>query len=135
MARLDGRLSGFFKSNRASDAPFVLEDATGAVLASVTVDQQLAPDSFADQLFSWGDLATVNLSGGTLIVKLSESPGATGQVIADAIRIVRVGDLAGSSLAGNAAQATDAALIEDPLEEVFEELAGDWQQALEGDGH
>ena len=32
------------------------------------------------------------------------------------------------------AQAADAALIEDPLEEVFDELAADWQQTLGGDG-
>jgi hypothetical protein len=36
-------------------------------------------------------------------------------------------------LADRAAQAADAALIEDPLEEVFDELAADWQQTLDGD--
>ena len=37
-------------------------------------------------------------------------------------------------LADRAAQAVDAALIEDPLEEVFDELAADWQQAFGGEG-
>ena len=37
-------------------------------------------------------------------------------------------------LADRAAQAADAALIEDPLEEVFDELAADWQQTLDGEG-
>ena len=44
-----------------------------------------------------------------------------------------VGDLSGSSLAGNAAQAADAALAEDNLDDDFDELAADWQQVLGGD--
>ena len=36
-------------------------------------------------------------------------------------------------LADRAAQAADAALIEDPLDEVFDDLAADWQQTLAGD--
>ena len=119
------------KSNRASDAPFVIEDSTGAELAAVAVNQQLAPDDRTEAGSAWKDLATVSVSDGMLVVKLSESDNASGQVIADAVRIVRVGALAGSSLSGSA----DAAFAsEELLDDAFDELAGDWQQALEGDG-
>ena len=125
------------KSNRASDAPFVIEDGSGTELAAVAVNQQLAPDDRTDAGSAWKDLATVSVSGGTLVVKLSESATASGQVIADAVRIVRLGDLSRSSLAGSslAGSSADAAFAsEELLDNAFDELSADWQQALEGDG-
>ena len=82
------------KSNRATDALYSIEDATATTLAATTIDQQVAPNDRTESGALWEDLATVNITGGTLIVKLTESAGATGQVIADAVRIEKMGDIA-----------------------------------------
>jgi hypothetical protein len=62
------------------------------VLATVDVNQELAPNDFTDAGVWWEDLGgPYNLTGTTLVVRLSDD--ANEFVIADAVRIVRVGDL------------------------------------------
>jgi hypothetical protein len=70
--------------NRATDAPFtVLDD--GFQLDTVFVDQQLAPDDFTDDGTPWESLGEFVVTGGQLVVELSDD--ANGYVIADAIRL------------------------------------------------
>jgi len=75
------------KSNRATDAPYTIEDGAGTHLASASVNQRHAPASFEEDGNHWENLGIVHVDSGELVVKLNESPGATGQVIADAINI------------------------------------------------
>ena len=75
-------------SNRATDAPYTILDGS-TTLAAVAVNQQLDPAGFADQGAAWQDLATVTIAGPNLTVRLSNA--ANGYVIADAIRIERIG--------------------------------------------
>jgi len=75
--------------NRATDSPFTVLDGDTA-LATVDVNQELAPNDFTDQGAGWKTLGTFNMTGGTLNVQLSDD--ANDFVIADAIRIRRVGD-------------------------------------------
>jgi autotransporter-associated beta strand protein len=81
--------------NRATNAPFTVRDGS-TTLASVPIDQQLLPASFVtpDGTY-WQDLAgpPFAISSDTLTVQLSNS--ADGRVVANAIRIERVGDLPG----------------------------------------
>ena len=76
-------------SNRATDAPYTILDGS-TTLAAVAVNQQLDPAGFADQGAAWQDLATVTIAGPNLTVRLSNA--ANGYVIADAIRIERIGE-------------------------------------------
>jgi hypothetical protein len=74
-------------ADRASDAPFtVLNGIT--TLASVRVNQRLAPADLSDHGAMWEDLGTFTISAGTLTVRLSNV--ANGNVIADAIRLEAV---------------------------------------------
>ena len=78
------------KSNRANDAPFTILD-NAAQVGSVSINQRVAPDDFNtsdDGGTDWEDLGgPYTINSGTLVVQLNESPGQTGQVLADAIRI------------------------------------------------
>ncbi len=78
-------------ANRATDAPFTIFD--GAVpLATVRVDQEQAPNGFLDAGVGWTYLGGIlNITGSTLTVRLSDA--ANQYVIADAIRLERVGGL------------------------------------------
>ena len=79
-------------TNRATDAPFTVFDDT-IPLATVAVNQELAPGSFVEGGVSWGDLgALYSITGSVLKVELSDL--ANEFVIADGIRIERVGALA-----------------------------------------
>ena len=62
----------------------------GTLLASASVNQRLAPATLEEDATLWENLAIVLVDGGELVVKLNESPGATGQVIADAIALREV---------------------------------------------
>ena len=53
------------------------------------VNQQLAPQGFSDQGSTWQDLGTFTITGNQLVVQLSDN--ANGYVLADAIRIEKVG--------------------------------------------
>ena len=86
--RISSTWSSF--SNRATNAPFTVLDGNTTV-ATVPIDQRQAPDDFADQGAFWEDLGTFQVTGSTLTVRLSDA--ADGAVIADAIRVVRLGDL------------------------------------------
>ena len=75
-------------SNRATDAPYrVLNGST--VLSAQDINQELAPDDFADGGVGWKILGVFNISSGSLAVELSNN--ANEYVIADAVRIIRVG--------------------------------------------
>ena len=79
-------------SNRATNAPFVIRDAAGNQLGIASVNQEASPSDFVDANIGWRDLgAAINFNGGSLIVELSNA--ADEFVIADAIRIERIGDL------------------------------------------
>ncbi|MEZ6147911.1 MAG: right-handed parallel beta-helix repeat-containing protein [Planctomycetaceae bacterium] len=76
----------FAYTNRATDAPFSILDGTGGpTLATVDVNQQLAPDDFSTFGSDWENLITVTITGTELVVELSND--ADGYVIADAVRI------------------------------------------------
>jgi probable HAF family extracellular repeat protein len=77
-------------------APFSLF-GNGAPLATVTLDQRNAPSDFSAHGAGWDDLGTFAVAGGTLSVRLSNR--TFGRVIADAIRIERVGGAAGAARA------------------------------------
>jgi hypothetical protein len=70
--------------NRATNAPYTILDGMTS-LGTVTVNQQLAPDDFSTLGSDWEDLMTVQITGDTLVVQLSNL--ADGFVVADAIRI------------------------------------------------
>ena len=82
------------RPNRAPDAPYTIVNDAGVVLAFKTINQQIAPDDFADAGGNWEDLAIVSATDGTLVVKLNGSPEELGIVVADAVRIERIGDVA-----------------------------------------
>jgi len=58
------------------------------LLATVTVNQKTAPNSFVADGSSWQKLGAFKLCSGTLVVQLTNR--ANGQVVADAVRIERV---------------------------------------------
>ena len=74
------------KDNRATDAPYTLEyDGSSE---QTTVNQTAQPNNdHTEGGRKFEILWTVEVTGGTLTVKLNESGGSTGQVIADAIRV------------------------------------------------
>jgi hypothetical protein len=77
--------------NRANNAPYTTRDG-GTPVSLLTVNQQNAPVGFSDGGATWQNLdGTVNITSSTLVVQLSNN--ANGFVIADAIRIQRVGNL------------------------------------------
>ena len=74
----------------ATDSPFRVF-VNGQVRDTVRVDQQRAPDDFAANGGTWERLAQVEVgAGGTIVVLLGDD--ANGLVVADAIRIERLGD-------------------------------------------
>jgi|GEM_PF-2015404 len=79
------------QANRATNSPFtVFNGATP--LATVPINQELAPNDFSAAGASWEDLGgPYNISGSTIVVELTDA--ANEYVIADAVRIERVGDL------------------------------------------
>jgi hypothetical protein len=76
--------------NRATDAPYTILD--GAALdATVLVNQELAPDDFMEAGVGWEDLGIYEITTDIIVVQLNNN--ANEYVIADAIRIERIGDL------------------------------------------
>ena len=95
-------------SNRATDAPFTADG--GAVVQSVDVSQQVAPDDYTtpdgthwEQLFSGGVTVSAN---GTLVVELSDD--ANSYVVADAIMVQYVSPL----LAADSASPSTASVVD-----------------------
>ena len=86
------RVSTSYRSfaNRATNAPFSISDgATKLTIASV--NQQQAANSLTDGGIGFHDLGVFNVLNGSLSVQLTNL--ADGVVIADAIRIERLGDV------------------------------------------
>ena len=77
----------------AFDASFGIENNSGTVLASTTVNQKNAPSGFAYEGYSWDTLGTVNITGGTLVVTLGAGSNSNQYTVADAIRIERIGNV------------------------------------------
>ena len=77
----------------ALDAAFGIENDSGTVLASTTVNQKNAPSGFAYEGYSWDTLGTVNITGGTLVVTLGAGSNSNQYTVADAIRIERIGNV------------------------------------------
>jgi hypothetical protein len=87
----------------ASNAPFTILD-NDTPLATIPANQRQAPNGFPEAGSDWQSIGDVfSISGSTLVVRLT-NVGADGFVIADAVRIERVGDLGGgnSELPGGA---------------------------------
>ncbi len=79
--------------NRASNSPFSVFDNT-TLLATVPIKQTLAPNGYYEQGFSWSSLGELYaITSGTLVVKLTNAVAAGSYVVADAIRVNRLGDL------------------------------------------
>ena len=77
----------------APDAPFTLRDGE-TQRSQVLVDQKNLPAEFTDaEGVTWDTLDTISVTSGTLRVELSEAPG-NNYVVADAVRIERLGDIA-----------------------------------------
>ena len=77
--------------NRARNAPYTVYDGASA-LATVPVNQELTPADFTDLGVGWHDIGgTHDVTGTQLRVVLSDA--ADQYVIADAVRIERVGEL------------------------------------------
>ena len=75
------------------DAPFSIENGSGTVLATTTVNQKNAPSGFADAGTHWDNLGTVNITDGTLVVTLGAGSNSNRYSVADAIRVERIGNI------------------------------------------
>jgi hypothetical protein len=78
----------------ATNAAYTFLDGAGATLGSATISQRTAPNDRLANTVWWEDLGTVSLSSTVLRVRLSDL-NAGGPLIADAVRIERVGNLPG----------------------------------------
>ena len=74
-------------TNRATNAPFTI---IGDTTIGASINQVNNPNDLTDQGSDWEHLGMVNVTGGTLTVELTNT-GANAYVIADAIRIERMG--------------------------------------------
>ena len=70
----------------ATDSPFTIFDGDTA-LATIDVNQEIAPDDLTDAGTTWEEMGTFDISSGLLVVKLTNA--ANEYVAADAIRIER----------------------------------------------
>jgi uncharacterized protein (DUF1800 family) len=76
-------------SYAAPDAQYTVSDGS-TPLGTVTVNQQVDPASFADGASAWQALGTFTVTGSTLNVALTDL-ASSGYVLADAVRVERVG--------------------------------------------
>jgi hypothetical protein len=75
-------------------APFSVIDTTaGVVRGSALVNQQFSPNDFSDAGSTWEDLGEFDIIGSSLVVRLTSTTDNATYVVADAIRVERVGDL------------------------------------------
>ena len=81
----------------AVDAAFSIEDASGSLLAATTVNQRNAPSEFEYEGSAWDILATVQVTGGNLNVRLGPGSNPNQYTVADAIRVERMSTLNGAS--------------------------------------
>jgi hypothetical protein len=61
-------------------------------LGTARINQQAVPSSFAEGGIQWHDLGSFTLAGNTLVVQLSDSATPGWYLIADAVRIERIGN-------------------------------------------
>jgi hypothetical protein len=78
-------------STNASNAPYVIFDG-GTALRTVRVSQRVGPSSLSADGTVWQSVGTVAIHSGRIVVKLTNA--ANGQVVADAVRILRVSSAA-----------------------------------------
>ena len=78
---------------KSLDAPFGIENGSGTVLATATVNQQNAPSEFTYGGYNWDTLSTVNVLDGSLVVTLGAGSNSNRFTVADAIRIEKTGDI------------------------------------------
>ena len=69
------------------DAPFGIENSSGTVLATATVNQSNAPSEFTYGGYNWDTLGTVNVLDGSLVITLGAGSNSNRFTVADAIRI------------------------------------------------
>jgi hypothetical protein len=76
----------------ATNTPFSVQDSSGNVLLSATIDQTAAPSGISDQGYNWTNLgtATVTYPNTTLNIVIKAAT-ANGIVVGDGIRCARVG--------------------------------------------
>jgi len=74
-------------ANRATDAPFTIYDGT-KVVGQAQLNQKVAPNDLTDAGSAWENIATIDVTGTTLKVTLTNAANAF--VIADAVRIESV---------------------------------------------
>ena len=79
----------------ATDATFAITDANGEPLAQAIIDQTNTPNDFMQSDTAWENLATVNITEGSLVVSLRPGTNPNRYSVADAIRIERVSSTAG----------------------------------------
>ena len=81
-------------TNRTVDAPYAVLDGS-AELATVLINQREVPADFFEDGQWWQNLGEpYELTGDTLVVRLSDLAGPSGSyLVADAVRIERVGEL------------------------------------------
>ena len=97
--------------NRETAAPWTLYDSDGTtILASGTVNQQLAPADFTDAGVGWVVLATEAPTGTSLTVRIgANGPNAAEYVIADAAQVATPPPLSAGTVSwANMASATSA---------------------------
>jgi RHS repeat-associated protein len=86
------RVAATWPSNAsaASNAPFTVRDGS-TTLATVNLNQQVAPNDYQSLSSWWEIVGTYSITGTSLVVELSDNANST--VRADAVQILRVGDL------------------------------------------
>lgn len=85
-------------SLQASDAPFTIHDGDTA-LSTVDVNQKVASSGFTWSGTNWSNLGTFDITGDTIRVTLTNA--ANERVVADAVRIERIGDLPSNAAAAS----------------------------------
>jgi hypothetical protein len=78
-------------SNRPLNAPFTVFNGT-IVLGTIPVNQQVLPGSFLENGVHWQDLGSFTLAGDSLVVQLRDAATPGSYVIADAVRVERIGN-------------------------------------------
>ena len=71
----------------------IFDPAAGVVRGTVTVNQQVFPDDFREAGSDWEDLGVFDITGSSLVVRLTSGSDNATYVVADAVRIERVGDV------------------------------------------
>jgi hypothetical protein len=84
--------------NQATNAPFTVLDG-GTALGTVAVNEKNPPGDFLDAGAMWKTLGAYQLSGTTLVVRLTDS--ANGVVVADAVRIELIAASQGAAASGS----------------------------------